>query len=314
MHPNLSTQFFNFCYKYEVNLAFQFCYKMNIKITGQSGYLGTLITNTLLQRGHTVSAIPRNLLFNNPDLSKRELSGIDVIIHLAGSPILVRWNDKNKQIITNSRVTTTENIAKALHLMQPEERPKKMIQASAIGVYKAFEKHDENSQNFDNGFVGNVVQQWEKASEDLPDEIKRTIFRIGLVIGKKAKTITNLKLPFQMGLGAKTGSGKQPFPFIHDADLAAAFLWATENESASGIFNLVSPNQISNNEFTKALAKALNRPAIFAIPEFVLKLVLGEAAVLLTESPAVEPKNLIDAGFKFQYADINSALREITKD
>ena len=286
---------------------------MNIKITGQSGYIGTIITNVLLQRGHTVSAIPRKLLFSSPELLVRELSGIDVIIHLAGSPILVRWNDNNKKIITDSRVTTTENIAKALHLMQPEERPKKLIQASAIGVYKAFEKHDENSQNFDNGFVGNVVQQWEKASEDLPEGVKRTIFRIGLVIGKKAKTITNLLLPFKLGLGAKTGNGKQPFPFVHDADVAAAFLWTVENDSAIGIFNLVSPQQISNNDFTKALAKALNRPAILTIPEFVLKLFLGEAAVLLTESPAVEPQNLLDSGFEFQYTDINSALREITK-
>lgn len=284
---------------------------MNIKITGQSGYLGSAITKELSTRGHIVTAISRNLLYGDVDLLKNKLSGADVIIHLAGSPILTRWNKKNKRYITESRVITTQNLVKAIKMLNPDDRPKKFIQASAIGIYKALKTHDENSQSFDTGFVGNVVQQWEKASEDLPDEINRTILRIGLVIGKKAKTITNLLLPFQLGLGAKIGNGKQPFPFIHDADVAGAFLWVTENNSASGIYNLVAPQQISNNDFTKALAKTLNRPAIFSIPVFVLKMVLGEAAVLLTDIPGVIPKNLISVGFVFRYPEIESALREI---
>ncbi|MGE0019551.1 MAG: TIGR01777 family oxidoreductase [Draconibacterium sp.] len=284
---------------------------MNIKITGQSGYLGSVITKELSARGHIVTAISRNALYGDVDLLKDKLSNADVIIHLAGSPILTRWNTKNKLIITESRVVTTQNLVKAIKKLNPDARPKKFIQASAIGIYKAFENHNENSQSFDKGFVGKVVQQWEKASEDLPDEINRTILRIGLVIGKKAKTITNLLLPFQLGLGAKIGNGKQPFPFIHDADVAGAFLWVTENDSASGIYNLVAPQQISNRDFTKALAKTLNRPAIFAIPEFVLKLVLGEAALLLTDIPCVIPENLISAGFEFRYPDIESALKEI---
>lgn len=284
---------------------------MNIKITGQSGYLGSVITKELSARGHIVTAISRNLLYGDVDLLKEQLSGADVIIHLAGSPILTRWNTKNRRIITESRVTTTQNLIKAIKKLNPDDRPKKFIQASAIGIYKAFENHNENSPSFDTGFVGNVVQQWEKASEDLPDEINRTVLRIGLVIGKKAKTITNLLLPFKVGLGAKIGNGKQPFPFIHDADVAGAFLWASENDSASGIYNLVAPQQISNNDFTKALAKALNRSAVFIIPEFVLKLVLGEASVLLTDIPGVIPQNLISAGFEFKYPEIESALRDI---
>lgn len=284
---------------------------MNIKITGQTGYLGSLITKELSAHGHSITAISRNLLYGDVNLLKDKLSGADVIIHLAGSPILTRWNTKNRRIITESRVNTTQNLVKAIKKLNPDDRPKKFIQASAIGIYKAFENHVENSQIFDTGFVGNVVQQWEKASEDLPAEINRTVLRIGLVIGGKAKTITSLLLTFQLGLGAKIGNGKQPFPFIHDVDVAGAFLWVTENNSASGIFNLVAPQQISNNDFTKALAKTLNRPAIFTIPVFVLKMVLGEAAVLLTDIPGVIPKNLISAGFEFRYPDIESALKDI---
>jgi len=284
---------------------------MNIKITGQSGYLGSIITKELSAHGHSVTAINRKMLYGDVDLLKEEISGAEVIIHLAGSPILTQWNTKNRRIITESRVITTQNLVEAIKNLNPDARPKKFIQASAIGIYKAFETHDENSQSFDTGFVGNVVQQWEKASEDLPAEINRTIFRIGLVIGKKAKTITNLLLPFKVGLGAKIGNGKQPFPFIHDADVAGAFLWAIENNSASGIYNLIAPQQISNGDFTKALAKALNRPAFLTIPEFVIKAGLGEAAVLLTDIPGVIPKNLISAGFDFRYPDIESALKEI---
>jgi uncharacterized protein (TIGR01777 family) len=286
---------------------------MNIKITGQSGYLGNLFTKELLALGHSVTAISRKILYGDVDLLKEEISGAEVIIHLAGSPILTRWNKKNRRIITESRVITTQNLVKAIKKLNPDDRPKKFIQASAIGIYKAFENHNENSQSFDTGFVGNVVRQWEKASEDLPAEINRTVLRIGLVIGKKAKTITNLLLPFQIGLGAKIGNGKQAFPFIHDADVTGAFLWATEKDSAVGIFNLVAPQQTSNNDFTKAFAEALNRPAILTIPEFVLKFVLGEAAALLTDIPGVIPQNLISAGFEFKYPDIESALREIVR-
>ena len=105
----------------------------------------------------------------------------------------------------------------------------------------------------------------------------------------------------------------QYFPFVHEKDVTRAFVWAVEDLNKSGIFNLVAPENISNKEFTKALAKALNRPAIFSIPGFVLKIVLGQAAVLLTESPVVEPKALLEKGFAFQYPDINLALKDILK-
>jgi uncharacterized protein (TIGR01777 family) len=158
-----------------------------------------------------------------------------------------------------------------------------------------------------------VAKDWEDASNELSSNVKKTIFRIGLVLGKNAKTITNLLLPIKLGLGATLGNGKQPFPFIHEKDVIRAFVWAVNNLTKSGTFNLVSPESITNKDFTKALAKALNRPAIFSIPGFVLKMFLGEAAVLLTQSPEVEPMNLLEEGFRFNYPDINLALTEILK-
>jgi uncharacterized protein (TIGR01777 family) len=284
---------------------------LEIRITGISGYLGKKIEEELKKRGHEVLGIERKLIYGSLTTLSKEIEGTDVVINLAGAPILQRWTERKKILIHESRVRTTRNLVKAINALPLEKQPKKLISASAIGIYKQGFSHDENSANFDEGFVGKVVQDWENASSELPSHIQKNILRIGLVLGKEAKTITNLLLPFKLGLGATIGNGKQSFPFIHETDVIRAFIWTVEDLDKSGIFNLVAPENISNKEFTKALAKTLNRPAIFSIPEFILKMVLGEAAVLLTESPTVEPRNLLEAGFLLRHPDIESALKEI---
>jgi len=284
---------------------------LKIKISGASGYLGNEISNELKKHGHDVSVIDRKVIYGSSVILSKEIESLDVIINLSGAPILQRWTTSKKILIHESRVLTTKNLVQAINNLPNEKQPKKFISASAIGIYKPRFKHDENSYNFDHGFVGTVAKDWENASSDLSSNVQRNIFRIGLVIGKKAKTITNLLLPFNLGFGATIGNGKQPFPFIHEKDVIDAFVWAAEELKTSKTFNLVAPERISNKEFTKALAKALNRPSIFSIPEFILKIVLGEASVLLTESPEVEPKNLLKSGFKFKYPTIESALKEI---
>jgi len=284
---------------------------LKIRITGISGYLGIAISEELKKQGHEVAGIERKLIYGSSAILTKEIEGTDVIINLAGSPILQRWTKRKKKLIHESRVRTTRNLVQAINAISKEKQPKKFISASAIGIYKSGYTHDENSTNFDDGFVGTVAKDWENASGELSSNVKKIIFRIGLVLGKEAKTITNLLLPFKLCLGATLGNGKQPFPFIHEKDVNRAFVWAVEDLDKSGTFNLVAPESITNKEFTKALAKALNRPAIFSIPGFVLKIVLGEAAVLLTESPRVEPRNLVTNGFQFEYTGINVALAEI---
>jgi uncharacterized protein (TIGR01777 family) len=287
--------------------------KLSIKITGISGYLGNLISNELIKNGHNVSGINRALLYTEMDALRNQLSGSDIVINLAGAPILQRWNKKNRAEIYNSRVTTTQNLVKAIRSLPKNHRPRKFISASAIGIYKANGFHDENSTNFDTGFVGEVVKNWENQSDLLPDNVQKIIFRIGLVLGKKAKTIQNLLLPFKLGLGATIGNGKQPFPFIHETDVARAFLWAAESFDESSTFNLTAPETITNEQFTQALAKNLHRPAFFFIPGFVFKIILGDAAVLITQAPSVSSAKLSKKGFTFDYPDIGSAIKEITR-
>ena len=284
---------------------------LKVKITGASGYLGKGITAELKKEGFEVSGIERKLIYGSTSIFAKEIENTDIIINLAGSPILQRWTNRKKKLIYESRVRTTRNLVNAINSLPKEKQPKKFISASAIGIYKAGIMHDESSTDFDDGFVGFVTRDWETASNELSPYVQKNIFRIGLVLGKNAKTIKNLILPFKLGLGATIGNGKQPFPFVHETDVIRAFVWAVEKLDINGTFNLVAPQNISNKDFTKALAKSLGKPAIFSIPEFVLKAVLGEASVLLTEGAEVLPRNLTDAGYEFHFPDINSALKEI---
>lgn len=284
---------------------------MEIKITGINGYIGQLIAKELVAQNHQVSGIKRELLYGSISELQKEICACDVVINLAGAPILKRWTPRKKKLIYDSRISTTKNLVEAIKKLPTKERPKKFITSSAIGIYKNGMVHDESSTMYSDQFVGTVVKDWEEQLLQLPSSIPCTIFRIGLVLGEDAKTISNLRLPFKLGLGGKIGSGKQAFPFIHEKDLANAFVWATENRHENIIFNLVAPQKITNSEFVAAFAKQLNRPAVIPVPVFLIKLVLGEAATLLIESPEVKPKALLEDGFNFEYPTIEIALAEI---
>lgn len=284
---------------------------MKIKITGISGYLGAIISEELTKQGHDVSGIQRKFIYGSIETLSKQIEGADIIINLAGAPILQRWTDRTKRLIYESRVRTSTNIVKAINSLPKEKQPSKFISASAVGIYKPGMNHDESSTNFDTDFVGKVVQDWEAASNDLPSKIQKIIFRIGIVLGKEAKSVKNLILPTKMGLAATLGNGEQAFPFIHEKDLLRAFLFAVNQFDKSETFNLVAPEQINNKQFTKSFAKHLNRNLWFSIPTFLLKTGLGEASTLLTEGAWVYPKNLLDAGFEFKYPSIEDTLSNI---
>jgi hypothetical protein len=285
---------------------------MQIKMTGASGYLGEVIKKELIKKRHQVLPISRSFLYGSTDELAAQLKGTQVLINLAGAPILQRWTSHNKQVIYESRVQTTSKLVKAIQKMKEDERPQKVISASAVGIYAVNGSHDEKSTDFDNGFVGTVVKDWENAWKDLPGNVELTIFRLGVVLGKEAQTIKKLWLPFKLGLGGKIGNGKQPFPFVHEKDVARAFTWALDQSGRDGIYNLAAPQKITNKGFTKAMAGALKRPAIIPVPEFALRVVYGKAATLLTESPEVIPRELEKQNFEFSYPDIESTLKEIT--
>ena len=283
---------------------------MKILITGINGYLGKLIASELKLRGHSVIGLDRNHLQGFPDTLAKLIKNSHVVINLAGSNILKRWTESAKSEIYTSRIRTTQNLVKAILLLENKERPRLFISASAIGIYKAGESHDESSTRFDPGFLGKVVKDWEAALVDLPAEIRTIIFRISPVLGKHSKMIKKLKLPFLLGVGGRIASGKQAFSFIHEKDLVNAFTAAIE-ENWNGTFNLSAPEQINNLDFTRTFAKIVRRPAILPVPRFALWILYGEATSTMVTSPWVIPKALLDHNFQFQFPDIESALNDI---
>lgn len=285
---------------------------MKIAISGSSGYIAKNLIPLLEAAGHAVIRIKRSELEAVDQLTKLLLD-TDVVISLAGAPILCRWTTRNKDEILRSRIDSTRNIVHVINKLTTEHRPKLFISASAIGIYSLNTIHTEESTSFSNDFVAEVVKSWENASEDLNPDVRKVIFRIGLILGKEAKTIQNLLPLFKLGLGGKIGNGKQPFPFIHIQDVVNAIMWSIQNTQSQGTYNLAAPENIDNKTFTQTLARHLKRPAIFKVPEFVLKIALGEASGLLLQSPQVYPERLINEGFKFTFPDINTTIGEITQ-
>jgi uncharacterized protein (TIGR01777 family) len=283
---------------------------MKIAISGTSGYIARNLIVELKEAHHEVVAIKKSTLYNIDQLTEL-LTNTSVVINLAGAPILTRWTKTSKNEIFRSRIDTTQNIVKAINGIASDKRPSLFISASAVGIYSSNELHTEESTSFSNDFVGEIVKSWEKASEQLIPTVRKVIFRIGLILGKDAKTIQNLVPVFKMGLGGEIGSGKQPFPFIHISDVTKAIIWSIENEKSQGIYNLVAPENIDNKTFTKTLAKRLNRHSFFTIPAFALKILLGEASTLLLQSPQVFPERLLNEGFVFSFPDIISSIEEI---
>lgn len=283
---------------------------MKIAVSGSSGYLAKNLIPVLKAANHDIIRISRSELGNVDQLTKI-LSDAAVVIHLAGSPILKRWTARNKNEILQSRIDSSRNIVHAINQLTAEHVPGLFISASAIGIYSPNKVHTEESTSFSNDFISEVIKNWENASEDLNPDVRRVIFRIGLILGKESKTIQSLVPVMKFGLGGRIGNGKQPFPFIHILDVVKAINWSIETQNAHGIYNLAAPENIDNKTFTKTLAKYLNRPAIFIVPAYCLKLLFGEASTLFLHSPQVYPERLINEGFKFTFPDINSTIEEI---
>ena len=285
---------------------------MRIAISGSNGYIASNLIPALEAANHTVIRIRRDELADIEKLTPI-LTNTSVVINLAGAPILQRWTPENKNSILKSRVETTENITKVINQLPSHQRPKLFVSASAIGIYAPNLLHTESSHSFAGDFVSEVVSRWEKASEDLNPEVRRIVFRIGLILGREAKTIKSLLPLFKFGLGGKIADGKQPFPFIHIDDAVNAILWSIQTLQAEGIYNLVAPENIDNSTFTKTLAKLLKRPAIFTVPKIALKIALGEASSLLLNNPQVHPERLLHEGFQFTYPDIKSCIGQIIR-
>jgi uncharacterized protein (TIGR01777 family) len=251
----------------------------------------------------------------NPKLGEIDsecFNDVDVIINLAGSTIAKRWTDSYKEEIEKSRVDALQLLYKAI---ENESVPiKHLISASAIGVYPDSLTHyyDEDFKDFDNRFLSDVVRSWEKEANRFKKlNIKVSKIRIGIVLSNKGGALPQLVKPIKLFAGSALGSGNQWQSWIHIKDLAALFLFVMQNK-LEGKFNGVAPNAVTQKELVKDIAEAVQRPIILpAVPEFMLKLILGEMSALVLESQRVSSKKIERLGYKFKYYHLKPALEDL---
>ncbi|MBF0274176.1 MAG: TIGR01777 family protein, partial [Nitrospinae bacterium] len=236
---------------------------------------------------------------------------IDSVINLSGENIATgRWTETKKKRIRNSRVIGTQNLVKGM--AEANNKPKVFVSASAIGFYG--DRGDELLREGSvpgSGFLSESCQEWEMEALKAKDfGIEVAIVRTGIVLGKGGGALGKMLPIFKMGLGGKLGSGNQWMSWIHIKDLSEIYLCAAEGKCL-GIINGISPTPVTNEEFTRVLAKVLTCPAIFPVPELVLKIVLGEMSQILTSSQYVVADAVRECGFTFQYENLENSLMDI---
>jgi uncharacterized protein len=278
-----------------------------IAIAGSTGFIaGELIKNL---KEYEIIRLKRDVFSLNNEQLASKIKDADIIINLAGSPIIKRWTNANKKKIYNSRIITTTKLVNAVSLLGKDIH---FINASAIGIYDEQGIHNEESKSFSVGFIYEVINDWEREAMKLPKYINNlTIIRIGIVLSKQTGLLKKIYPIFKAGLGGKIGSGNQWLSFIHIKDLISSIKFIIQTKMV-GIVNLTTPDYVTNKEFTKILSDFIKRPAFVPIPVLLLKLLYGEGSRIIYTGQRVLPERLLNSGFKFKYPDIFSALKDLT--
>lgn len=295
---------------------------MKIAVSGASGFVGGGLLPILESRGHEVHRMVRS----RSDLDAKSihwdpqrgmsdetaLNGFDALIHLAGKSIASgRWTAAIKQEIRDSRVEATQIVASQIaNLSDP---PPTIVSASAVGLYgSAGDTILDEDAATGSDFLASVASDWEAACDPLRAAGLRVVHpRLGIVLGSEGGALQKMLPLFRFGLGGKLGNGSQYWSWISLADCISALVWLLETETATGPYNLVSPQPLTNGDFTKILAAHLHRPAVVPAPAFGLRLAMGEMAdALLLASCRAVPKRLLEQGFVHRHPTLDEFLDE----
>ena len=296
---------------------------MKILITGATGFIGSKLVKLLLEKNHTVHYLTtsKNKIRNrvnykgfywNPVLQEIDsncFEGVETIIHLAGATIAKRWTSSYKKELLSSRIQSSDLLFKTIK--ENNFNIKNIISASGTAIYpESFDKiYAEDTTQTANDFLADVVKQWEKSVDQFESlSIKVTKIRTGVVFANNGGAFLEMIKPIKLGLGAFMGNGKQIQSWIHLDDLVRLYYFVLEN-NLEGTFNAVAPNTVSNKDLTKLVAKKLKKPLFLPnIPQFMMKLILGEMSILLFSSKKLSSKKIQDLGFQFEYPDLESSL------
>ena len=298
---------------------------MRVLVTGATGLIGSALCDALLSRGDEVVGLTRD-----PDRARPKnptvhwyawqataerppteaLTGVDGVVNLIGEEINQRLTDQAKVRIRESRLVSTRNLLQGIQAAP--SKPKVFIGQSAIGYYgdRGAKILDEESPPGD-GFTADIPIDWETAERKAEGIVARVvIFRTGLVISKRGGLLKQLLLPFKLGVGGPIAGGEQFMSWIHIDDEVGLLLWALDNDRVSGIVNATAPNPVTNRELSKALGRALHRPAFMPIPKFAVSALRGgELADAVAGGARVLPRRALDLGYEFRHPELDEALR-----
>jgi uncharacterized protein len=298
----------------------------NILITGATGLVGSRLTELLLQEGYRVSHVGRTKRtgkvpsyvwsIDTGTIDKGAFQDVDTIIHLAGAGVAdKRWTAARKKEILDSRIKSTRLLFETLK--KEPHRVKSFISASAIGFYGFTTGEEVFTEDSKPGtdFLAQVTRQWEEEVDAISSLGIRVVkMRIGIVLSDKGGALPAMGKPVRFGVGASLGSGKQYLSWIHLDDLCAMFRKAVEDETMKGAYNAVAPKWITNEEMTKSIAGALKRPLwLPSVPAFLMKMIIGEMAVIVVNGSKVSSGKIQEAGFRFQYTEPAAALSDLLK-
>jgi uncharacterized protein (TIGR01777 family) len=300
---------------------------MRFAVTGASGFIGRRLLAMLESTGHEVHALgraPRKGLrpavrFFVWDPAEgppppASFEGVDAVIHLAGEPIAQRWSGEAKRRIRSSRLDGTSRLVQGMVALP--QKPSVLVSGSAIGFYG--DRGDEVLTELSSpgtGFLPEVCLEWEKAAA-LAEEhgVRTVVVRTGVVLGRNGGALAKMLPPFRMGVGGPVSPGSQWMSWIHIDDMARLLLFAAETASLRGPVNAVSPKPVTNADFSRALGRALKRPAILPTPQFALRLLFGEMSEILTGSQRVQPRAAQTAGFEFRHTEVFAALKDLMEE
>jgi uncharacterized protein len=296
---------------------------MRVTVTGATGLIGRRVVGRLTERGDEVTVLSRS-----PDRAREALgveavgwdpvggpaptealTGRDGVVHLAGEPIAQRWSDDVKRRLRESREAGTRNLVAGLGEAEP--RPGVLVSASGIDYYG--DRGDEEVTEEDppaEGFLPEICQVWEAEAQRAEELGMRVVrLRTCVVLSREGGALAKMLPPFQLGAGGPVAGGRQWMPWIHLDDIAGMYLAALDDERWSGPVIAGTPTPVTNKDFSRALGRALHRPAFAPVPAFALRLLYGDMAQIVTDGRRAIPKRALELGYAFAHPDLDEALR-----
>ncbi|WP_044895129.1 TIGR01777 family oxidoreductase [Bacillus alveayuensis] len=298
---------------------------MKIAIAGGTGFVGKALTSYLEKQGHDIYILTRKPRASTNDRihyiewltpesqPEKYISSIDAFINLAGEPINSgRWTERQKQRIINSRLSATRAVLELIRKL--DKKPQVLINASAIGIYGTSwnEVFTESSTKTGSDFLARTVIVWEEEAKKAEQLGIRTVLaRFGMILGKEEGALPRIVLPYKLFIGGTVGSGDQWLSWVHIKDVVRSIEFILNNENISGAVNITAPHPTKMKEFGQTIAKVLHRPHWLPVPDFALRLLLGEMSILVLEGQRVFPEKLQKFRFNFSFSSLEEALYDI---